>query len=93
MTSPQETRDYATVWVVVSDCAFNGSIVHGVFTEQPTVEQLAMYGYLASSGMGGYQDTRAQPVQLNVPAVIDNRADWICVNPAPAAPGERRNPE
>lgn len=67
-----------TVWVVSSDVRLTGHIIHGVFTEKPTPEQVAMYGYLAQGT--GYAHTTAQPVQLNVPNVIESdEKDWVIV--------------
>lgn len=51
------------VYVIVSDCGLNGPWIHGVFTEEPTEEQLDR-AFKEAVHTTGYQYSYIETVQL-----------------------------
>jgi hypothetical protein len=48
------------VYVLYSECAFNGAVIHGVYSEPPTVTMVNEAAMEAARGMGGYQNTQVE---------------------------------
>ncbi len=58
------------VYVLYSECAFNGAVIHGVYSEHPSGEVVAAAAQEAARGMGGYQTTQVSARTVDVPFVL-----------------------